>query len=42
MDLFVRRMGVARRGLDIAVAEQHSEFRLGLAEGQGAGREGLA
>ena len=35
-------MGVARRGLDIAVAEQHADFRLGRGEGQGTGREGVA
>ena len=39
MDRVVRQMGVARRRLDIAVAEQLADHRLRLAERQGTGRE---
>ena len=41
MDRVLRQMGVARRGLDVAVAEQPTDQWKGLAERQRAGREGV-
>ena len=35
-------MGIARRGLDVAVADQFANHRERLAERQGAGREGVS
>ena len=35
-------MGIARRGLDVAVAEQFADHRERLAERQGAGREAVS
>ena len=42
MDGVLRQMGVAGRGLDVAVAKQLADHRLGLAERQGTGREGMS
>ena len=41
MDRIARQMGVARRRLDIAVAQQLADHRKGFAECQRAGREAV-
>ena len=42
MDRVVRQVGVARRRLDVAVAQQLADHRQGLAERQRTGREGVS
>lgn len=42
MERVLRQMGVARRRLDIAVAEQLADHRQRLAERQGTGREAVS